>query len=170
MVDSKIAMEKLKEMLTVKEQDEMENENDMKMKMKQGEMKLSKFGFGFELTGFVAFLSWAGMCLFSLLGVVSMLLISLPMEPFFQKLWQEAFHRTDKYSLFELVLVLMQVFGSVFLVIAVGYFIMNFLLRRKNRDNNFQGVKKMLKVICSISAVLMILLFSVDLILIMYKM
>merc|ERR1712110_281498 len=101
MVDSRIAMEKLKEMLTVKEQDEMENENDMKMK--QGEMKLSKFGFGFELTGFVAFLSWAGMCLFSMLGVVSMLLIALPMEPFFQKLWQEAFHRTDKYSLFELV-------------------------------------------------------------------
>merc|ERR1712110_1158217 len=107
---SRIAMEKLKEMLTVKEQDEMENENDMKMK--QGEMKLSKFGFGFELTGFVAFLSWAGMCLFSMLGVVSMLLIALPMEPFFQKLWQEAFHRTDKYSLFELVLVLVQVFGS----------------------------------------------------------
>jgi len=168
MADSKIAMEKLKEMLTEKDQDEMENENDMKMK--HGEMKLSKFGLGFELTGFIAFLSWTGMCLFSLLGVVSMLLIALPMEPYFQKLWQEAFHRTDKHSLFELVLVLMQVFGSVFLVIAVGYFVMNFLLRKKNRDNNFQGVKKMLKVICSISAVLMILLFSVDLILIMYKM
>jgi len=167
MADSKITMEKLKEMLSEKDQDEMENENQMKMK--QGEMKLSKFGFGFELTGFVAFLSWTGMCLFSLLGVVSMLLIALPMEPYFQKLWQEAFHRTDIYSLFELVLVLMQVFGSVFLVIAVGYFIMNFLLRKKNRDNNFQGVKKMLKVICSISAVLVILLFSFKLIMIFYN-
>jgi len=168
MADSKITMEKLKEMLSEKDQDEMENENQMKMK--QGEMKLSKFGFGFELTGFVAFLSWTGMCLFSLLGVLSVLLIALPMEPFFQNLWQKELGRTDKYSLFETVYILMQVFGSVFLVIAVGYFIMNFFLRKKNRDNNFKGVKKMLTVICSLSAVLMILLFSFDLILIMYNM
>jgi len=162
MADSKITMEKLKEMLSEKDQDEMENENQMKMK--QGEMKLSKFGFGFELTGFVAFLSWTGMCLFSLLGVVSVLLIALPMEPYFKN----AFGR-DEWNMFELVSVLMQVFGSVFLVIAVGYFIMNFFLRKKNRDNNFKGVKKMLTLICSISAVLMILLFSIDLILITYN-
>jgi len=171
MADSKITMEKLKEMLSEKDQDEMENENQMKMK--QGEMKLSKFGFGFELTGFVAFLSWTGMCLFSLLGVVSVLLIALPMEPYFQKAfsrdeWNEFEH--DHVQLDEWVSVLIQVFGSVFLVIAVGYFIMNFFLGKKNRDNNFQGVKKMLTVICSISAVLMILLFSVPLILIMYNM
>merc|ERR1712184_170947 len=121
---SRIAMEKLKEMLTVKEQDEMENENDMKMK--QGEMKLSKFGFGFELTGFVAFLSWTGMCLFSLLGVVSVLLIALLMEPYFQN-HPKSFDR-DEWNMFELVSVLMQVFGSVFLVIAVGYFIMIYLV------------------------------------------
>jgi len=163
MADSKITMEKLKEMLSEKDQDEMENENQMKMK--QGEMKLSKFGFGFELTGFVAFLSWTGMCLFSLLGVVSVLLIALPMEPYFKN----AFGR-DEWNMFELVSVLMQVFGSIFLVIAVGYFIMNFFLRKKNRDNNFQGVKKMLTVICSLSAVLLILVDSVPLILIMYKM
>merc|ERR1711911_540527 len=125
--------------------------------------KLSKFGFGFELTGFVAFLSWTGMCLFSLLGAVSVLLIALPMEPYFKN----AFGR-DEWNMFELVSVLMQVFGSIFLVIAVGYFIMNFFLRKKNRDNNFQGVKKMLTVICSISAVLMILVDAVPLILIMY--
>merc|ERR1712184_6736 len=163
---SRIAMEKLKEMLTEKDQDEMENENDMKMK--QGEMKLSKFGFGFELTGFVAFLSWTGMCLFSLLGVVSVLLIALLMEPYFQN-HPKSFDR-DEWNMFELVSVLMQVFGSVFLVIAVGYFIMNFFLRKKNRDNNFQGVKKMLTVICSLSAVLMILVVSAILILIIYDM
>jgi len=171
MADSKITMEKLKEMLSEKDQDEMGNENNLKMK--KGEMKLSKFGFGFELTGFVAFLSWTGMCLFSLLGVVSVLLIALPMEPYFQKAfsrdeWNEFEH--DHVQLDEWVSVLIQVFGSVFLVIAVGYFIMNFFLGKKNRDNNFQGVKKMLTVICSISAVLMILLFSVPLILIMYNM
>jgi len=163
MADSKIAMEKLKEILTEKDQDEMENEKNQKMK--QGEIKLSKFGFCFELTGFVAFLSWTGMCLFSLLGVVSVLLIALPMEPYFQK----AFGR-DEWGLLGLFSVLMQVFGSVFLVMAVGYFIMSFILRKKNRDNNFKGVKKMLTVICSLSAVLMILLFSLDLILIMYNM
>ena len=176
---SKKAMKKLKEILTKKGKDKTKNgsrlqmkqtENENQLKMKQGEMKLSKFGFGFELTGFVAFLSWTGMCLFSLLGVVSVLLIALPMEPFFQNLWQKELGRTDKYSFFETVYILMQVFGSVFLVIAVGYFIMNFFLRKKNRDNNFKGVKKMLTVICTISAVLMSLLFSVDLILIMYNM
>merc|ERR1712117_573000 len=167
MADSKIAIEKLKEMLTEKDQDELENEKNQKMK--QGEMKLSKFGFGFELTGFVAFLSWTGMCFFSLLGVVSVLMIALPMEPYFQSLWQKELGRTDKYSFFETVYILMQVFGSVFLVIAVGYFLMNFFLRKKNRDNNFKGVKKMLTVICSLSAVLMILLFSLDLICIIYK-
>merc|ERR1712179_762958 len=153
MTDSKIATEKLKEVQTEKDQNEMENENQLKMK--QGEMKLSKFGLGFELTGFVAFLSWTGMCLFSLLGVASILLIALPMEPYFQKL----FHR-DEWNIFEFVSVLMQVFGNVFLVIAVGYFIMNFFLRKKNRDNNFQGTKKMLTVICSLSAVLVILVVS----------
>jgi len=163
MTDSEIATEKLKKVQTEKDQTEMENENQLKMK--QGEMKLSKFGLGFELTGFVAFLSWAGMCLFSLLGVVSVLLIALPMEYYFQKL----FHR-DEWNIFEFVSVLMQVFGSVFLVIAVGYFIMNFFLRKKNRDNNFQGVKKMLTVICSLSAVLMILVVSAILILIIYDM
>merc|ERR1712137_694409 len=157
-------MEKLKEMLSEKDQDEMENETQIKMK--QGEMKLSKFGFGFELTGFVAFLSWTGMGLCSLLGVVTVLLIALPMEPYFKN----AFGSRDEWNMFELVSVLMQVFGSVFLVIAVGYFIMNFFLRKKNRDNNFQGVKKMLTVICSLSAVLLILVDSVPLILIMYNM
>ena len=161
MSDSKIAMEKLKKMLTEKDRDEMENENQLKMK--QGEMKLSKFGFGFELTGFLAFLSWTGMGLFSLLGLVSVLLIALPMEPYFQ----ETFGITDR--LFEKVSVLMQVFGSVFLVIAVGYFIMTFFLRNKNRDDNFKGVKKMLTVICSISAVLVTLVVSAILILIMYN-
>jgi len=163
MADSKIAMEKLKEILTEKDQDEMENEKNQKMK--QGEIKLSKFGFCFELTGFVAFLSWTGMCLFSLLGVVSVLLIALPMEPYFQK----AFGR-DEWGLLGLFSVLMQVFGSVFLVMAVGYFLMNFFLRKKNRDNNFKGVKKMLTLICSISAVLVILVVSVPLILDMYNM
>ena len=65
--------EKIEEML--KEKDPEENRI-----MKLGEMKLSKFGFGLELTGFVAFLGWTGMCLFSLLGLVGMALITVPID------------------------------------------------------------------------------------------
>ena len=148
MAEPKIAKEKIQEMMEEKDQEETENENQKKMK--QGEMKLSKFGFGFELTGFVAFLSWTGMCLYSLLGVLGVLLISLPMEPYFRKAWNDDIFVT----------VLMQGFGSAFLVISVGYFVMNYLLRKRNRDGNFKGVKKMLTVLCTISAVITILVYS----------
>jgi len=152
-IGSKKAMKKLKEMLTKKDKDETENENQLQMK--QGEMKLSKFGFGFELTDFVAFLSWTGMCLYSLLGVVSVLLGALGMEPYFLMA-----SGADSRN-YELVSVLMQGFGCAFLVIAVGYFVMNFFLRKENRDNNIKGVKKMLTVICTISTVLAILVLPV---------
>jgi len=152
-IGSKKAMKKLKEMLTKKDKDETENENQLQMK--QGEMKLSKFGFGFELTGFIAFLSWTGMCLSSLLGVVSVLLGALGMEPYF------LMASGADYRNYEPVSVLMQGFGCAFLVIAVGYFVMNFFLRKENRDNNFKGVKKMLTVICSVSTVLTILVLPV---------
>ncbi len=152
-IGSKKAMKKLKEMLTKKDKDETENENQLQMK--QGEMKLSKFGFGFELTGFVAFLSWTGMCLSSLLGVVSVLLGALGMEPYF------LMASGADYRNYETVSVLMQGFGCAFLVIAVGYFAMNFFLRKENRDNNAKGVKKMLTVICTINTVLTILVLPV---------
>ena len=82
MAEPKIAKEKIRELLGEKDQEETENENQLKMK--QGEMKLSKFGFGFELTGFIAFLSWTGMCLYSLMGVIGVLLITLPMDQYFR--------------------------------------------------------------------------------------
>merc|ERR1711862_839658 len=79
-----------------------------------------------------------------------MLLISLPIGPYFRKAWNDEIFFTG----------LMQGFGSAFLVFAAGYFIMNYLLRKRNRDGNFKGVKKMLTVICTISAVLTILVYS----------
>ena len=130
-------------MLMKKDHDKTENENQQQMKqtengnqlkMKQGEMKLSKFGIGFELTGFVAFLSWTGMCLYSLLGVVSVLLGALGMEPYF------LMASGSDYRNYELVSVMMQGFGCAFLVIAVEYFVMNFFLRKENREN--QGCEK----------------------------
>merc|ERR1711862_681147 len=79
-----------------------------------------------------------------------MLLISLPIGPYFRKAWNDEIFFTG----------LMQGFGSAFLVFAAGYFIMNYLLRKRNRDGNFKGVKKMLTVICTISAVITILVYS----------
>ena len=61
------AKEEMEEIQTEKDQDEMENEKNLKMK--HGEMKISKFGLGFELTGFVAFLSWTWMFLYTILGL-----------------------------------------------------------------------------------------------------
>lgn len=165
MAEPKIAKEKIQELFGEKDQEETENENQQKMK--RGEMKLSKFGFGFELTGFVAFLSWTGMCLYSLLGLLGVLLISLPMDQYFRNgfsRWGGDDHIT------EFTTVLMQGFGSAFLVIAVGYFVMNFLLRKRNRDGNFKGMKKMLTVICTIRAVITILVYSVPLVWLLYEM
>ena len=42
--------------------------------------KLSKFGFGFELDGFVTFLSWNGMVLSTILGILSMALFAIPAD------------------------------------------------------------------------------------------
>jgi len=160
----KKAMKKLKDRQGKKDQDKTEKENQLQMKqtenenqlkMKQGEIKLSNFGFGFELNGFVAFLSWTGMCLYSLLGVVSVLLGALGMEPYF------LMASGADYRNYELVSVLMQGFGCAFLVISVVYFVMNLFLRKENRDNNFKGVKKMLTVICTISTGLTILVLPV---------
>jgi len=148
--------EKIEEML--KEKDQEENG-----KRKLGEMKLSKFGFGFELTGFVAFLGWTGMCLFSLLGLVGSALITVPIDI------PNLFRGSGIGINWEFVVALMQGFGSAFLLIAFGFFLMNYLLRKKNKENDFQGVKKMLTVICSISIVITIIVYSVLLIWSMYE-
>jgi len=148
--------EKIEEML--KEKDQEENG-----KRKLGEMKLSKFGFGFELTGFVAFLGWTGMCLFSLLGLVGSALITVPIDI------PNLFRGSGIGINWEFVVALMQGFGSAFLLIAFGFFLMNYLLRKKNKENDFQGVKKMLTVICSISIVITIIVYSVLLICSMYE-
>ena len=67
--------------------DEEELEIENQLKMKHGEIKLSRFGLGFELTGFVAFLTWTNwtwMCLCSLLGLLSIALITITTDPIFQ--------------------------------------------------------------------------------------
>ena len=128
-------------------------------KMKLGEMKMSEFGFGFELSGFVAFLGWAGMCLYSFLGLVGMALITVPID--FPKLFRGPGIQWNVN--------LMNGNGIVFLVIAVGFFLMNFFLRKKNKENDFKGVKKMLTMICSNFAGLLIGLYYGFLVWFMYE-
>ena len=70
-----IAKEKIRKTLT--ESDHEDTEKGKDLKMKHGEIKLSNFGLVFEFTGFVAFfLSWTGMCLYSILGIVGVILIT----------------------------------------------------------------------------------------------
>merc|ERR1711971_181342 len=138
-----------------------ENDQEENRKMKLGELKLSKFGFGFELSGFVAFLAWAGMCLYSLLGLAGLALITVPMD--FPTLFR------GPGIQWEGVVNLMKGFGSGFLVIAVGFFLMNFFLRKKNKENDFKGVKKILTVICSFCAGLRMCLYFVPLVWFMYE-
>jgi len=128
-------------------------------KMKLGEMKMSKFGFGFELSGFVAFLGWAGMYLYSLLGLAGLALITVPRD----------FPTLFRGSGIQWNVNLMNCNGIFFLVIAVGFFLMNFFLRKKNKENDFKGVKKILTVICSVCAGLMMCLYFVPLVWFMYE-
>jgi len=158
MIDLKSTSEKFKKMMTEKDQEENETETG---KMKLEEMKLSRFGFGFEMTGFVAFLGWTGMCLSSLLGLVAAAMITVTIDlnnGVF--LYHEWFHLTP-WDVRDIIAGLMQGIGGFLLVIAVGFFLLSFFLRKKNKDNNLKGVKKILTVFCSISAVFMILVYSV---------
>ena len=51
------------------------------------------------------------------------------------------------------------VIGIAFVVIAVAFLPMTFMLRKRNKEYNLKGVKTMLTMICSIKAVLGILYF-----------
>lgn len=151
-----IAKKKIKEIMSENDHKETEKEKDLKMKH-DGEIKLSEFGLGFEMNGFVAFLSWTGMCLYSILGIAGMILITLPIEELYV---------FDSIPLFRVgrplpwyldLTFIVFVNGIAFLVIAVAFLPMTFLLRKRNKENNVKGVKKMLTMICSIKAVLGIL-------------
>jgi len=68
-------MEKNKEM--IKDMDHaMKNNLNSEWK----ELSLSVLGISFDLSDFVAFLSWTGMCLYTLLGLLAAAVISLPMD------------------------------------------------------------------------------------------
>jgi len=157
MIDLKSTSEKFKKMMTEKDQEE--NETDGKMKLE--EMELSRFGFGFKMTDFVAFLGWTGMCLSSLMGLVAAAMTTVTIDlnnGVF--LYREWFHDTP-WDVRDIIAGLMQGIGGFLLVIAVGFFLLNFFLRKKNKENNLKGVKKILTIICSISAVFKILVYSI---------
>merc|ERR1711971_205417 len=124
-----------------------------------GEMKLSKFGFGFELSGFVAFLAWDVSLLSPGTGWHGLDHCSNGFPDIIQR------SRNPVGG----VVNLMEGFGSAFLVIAVGFFLMNFFPRKKNKENDFKGVKKIITVMCSICAGLRMCLYFVPLVWFMYE-
>ena len=149
------AKEKIREILT--ENDHEDTEKGKDLKMKYGEIKLSNFGLVFEFTGFVAFLSWTGMCLYSILGIVGVILITLPIEETDIFLSIPLFNIGRPVPWYLDLTSLVFVIGIAFLVIAVAFLPMTFFLRKRNKEYNLKGVKKMLTIICSIKAVLGIL-------------
>ena len=139
---------------------EKDQETDIQRDMKQGKLKLSRFGLGFELTGFTAFLSWAGMWLYSLLGLAAMAMITVPTDFNLRPsiVLGSSIDLTRAERMYDLCV--LQGCGAALLGIFIGYFIMNFFLRKRNKEKNLQGVKKMLTIICSISAGLMVAIYS----------
>ena len=135
-------MEKNKEMI---EDVDHAMKNNLNMEWK--ELSLSVLGISFDLSDFVAFLSWTGMCLYALLGLLAAALISLPMD-----LGQMDF-LTRNLETLDLGLETLDL-GIVLLLIAVLYFILNYLLGKKNKENNLDGVKETLKVICTVKIIL----------------
>ena len=110
-------MEQFKEMMEDMDQ-AMQNNLNMEWKV----LSVSVLGISFNLSDFVAFLSWTGLCLYALLGLFAAALISLPMD-----LGQKYFINRNWITL-----------GMVLLLIAVLYFLLNFSLRKKNKENNLQ--------------------------------
>ena len=139
---------------------EKDQETDIQRDMKQGKLKLSRFGLGFELTGFTAFLSWAGMWLYSLLGLAAMAMITVPTDFNLRPsiVLGSSIDLTRAERIYDLCV--LQGCGGALLGISIGYFIMNFFLRKRNKEKNLQGVKKMLIIICSISAGLVVAIYT----------
>ena len=114
---------------------EKDQETDIQRDMKQGKLKLSRFGLGFELTGFTAFLSWAGMWLYSLLGLAAMAMITVPTDFDLRPsiVLGSSIDLTRAERIYDLCV--LQGCGGALLGISIGYFIMNFFLRKRNKEN-----------------------------------
>jgi len=140
--------------------DLMEDENQRKME--RGELKLTRFGLGFKLTSFTSFLGWTGMFLYTLLGLVALAMLTLPtdLKDFIRGNLGTAYQE----NIYEAIANLMRGIGAVMLFISIAFFILNFFLRKKNKEKNLRGVTIILTVICCIGAALQILLHSANII------
>jgi len=140
--------------------DLMEDENQRKME--RGELKLTRFGLGFKLTSFTSFLGWTGMFLYTLLGLVALAMLTLPtdLKDFIRGNLGTAYQE----NIYEAIANLMRGIGAVMLFISIAFFILNFFLRKKNKEKNLRGVTIILTVICCIGAALQILLLSANII------
>ena len=112
------------------------------------DMKLSKYGFGLKLKSFTSMLGWTGMILSTVMGVASLIMLFYPID--FQ------FKCTSHHRL---ACGLMMGFAVFFLILAVLWFYLSFILRKNNKLNDLVKVTKILKVFCYIQGAITILLW-----------
>jgi len=126
-------------------------------------MRLSTplFGFRFKVTRFTSFLSWTGMifCVLMMIGSLALLTIPTDVQPWVSVLSYRLFreggvleHARDGPEIFDRVCYaiayFMYAYGGVLLALALTFFPMYFLLRKRNLEKDQAGVMKMLKIIC----------------------
>jgi len=126
-------------------------------------MRLSTplFGFRFKVTRFTSFLSWTGMifCVLMMIGSLALLTIPTDVQRWVMFLRDQLFteggvleHARDGTEIFDRVCYaiayFMYAYGGVLLALALTFFPMYFLLRKRNLEKDQAGVMKMLKIIC----------------------
>ena len=96
-------------------------------------MKLEKYGFGLEASGFVSFLAWTG-TMFGVLGILfSLELFILP---------------TDLVISYDF---LFYIGGIVGILTSTSWLALSVVLRKRNVNKNFRGIRQILKIKCCIT-------------------
>jgi len=125
-------------------------------------MRLSTplFGFRFKVRRFTSFLSWTGMifCVLMMIGSLALLTIPTDVKPWVSVLRYQLFTKEpiqsshDHLRIFDILYgytsIFMYTYGGVLLALALTFFPMYFLLRKRNLEKDQAGVMKMLKIIC----------------------
>lgn len=135
-------------------------------------MRLSTpvLGFKFKVTRFTSFLSWTGMifCVLMMIGSLALLTIPTDVKPWVMALKYEMFREGGVFehapedapgivdTVYTFISMFMYTYGGILLTLALTFFPMYFLLRKRNLEKDQAGVMKMLKIICYTKAGIMI--------------
>ena len=112
-------------------------------------MRLKKYGFGLETSGFVSFLAWTGM-MFGVLGILfSLELFILP---------------TDLVISYDF---LFYIGGIVGILTSTSWLALSVVLRKRNGNKDFDGIRRILKIKCIITGSFEIILSILGIIVIL---